>query len=165
MIKERAVRLIKEGYEQGNMDVLREVFHPEYRLHPSTKEYTQLESEELSPGIDESIMRTQNVMRGWQDRKFDIFSVVAEGDEVNLFYRITFTHSEEYIGIPTTGKRISICGFHHLRFKDGKIIELAFIQDTHKILRELGQSIVEQNEEEKVQTYLDNLRKQKIIPM
>ncbi len=165
MIKERAVRLIKEGYEQGNMDVLREVFHPEYRLHPSAIEYTQLENEELSPGIESSIKRAQNVMRGWQDRKFDIFSVVAEGDEVSLFYRITFTHSREYIGIPATRKRISISAFHHIRFKNGKIIELAFLQDTHKILRELGQTIVEQNEKEKVQAYLDNLRRLKIIPM
>ena len=164
VIKEKAIRLIKEGYEQGNMDVLRELFHPEYRLHTSANEYTQLESEDLSPGIESSITRTQNIMRKWENRRFDIFSIVSDENLVTVFYKLTFTHNSEFMGIPTTGKRISLNGFHHLTFKDGKIIELAFLQDTYKILRDLGSTVLAQNEQEKVDTYLDNLRRLRIIP-
>ena len=146
------------------MDVLRELLHPEYKLHNSSNDYSQLENKDLSMGIEPSINRTKNIIKGWQDRIFDIFSIVAEGDEVSIFYRLTFTHSQEFIGIPTTGKRISINAFHYLRFKEGKIIELTFLQDTHKILRELGKTIIQQNDKEKVQTYLENLRRLKIIP-
>ncbi len=48
---------------------------------------------------------------------------MAEGDKVTVRHTGTGTHEGEFMGMPATGKSITIPGIDILRVKDGKVVE------------------------------------------
>jgi steroid delta-isomerase-like uncharacterized protein len=72
------------------------------------------------------------------DLRFEIQDMVAEGDCVAVHFMWSGTHEGELLGIPPTGRSISVEDMALLRFKDGKVIEAYDIQDSLDMLRQLG---------------------------
>ena len=52
-----------------------------------------------------------------------IDGLVAQGDEVVVRWRATGTHNGDGLGIPATGKELSIRGMTWHRYADGKLLE------------------------------------------
>jgi steroid delta-isomerase-like uncharacterized protein len=72
------------------------------------------------------------------DTRIEFAEMVAEGDLVAGPWRATGTHQGELMGIPATGKSISITGMGMDRVVDGKIVESWGNWDALGMLTQLG---------------------------
>ncbi|MDP7559258.1 MAG: ester cyclase [Planctomycetota bacterium] len=50
--------------------------------------------------------------------------MIAEGDKVVVRWTVTGTHRGEMLGIPPTGKQVTLTGVDIFRIVDGKLVEL-----------------------------------------
>jgi predicted ester cyclase len=48
---------------------------------------------------------------------------IAEGDRVVYRWNSRFTHQSEFMGIPPTGKPVTLTGIDVYRLADGKVVE------------------------------------------
>jgi len=64
--------------------------------------------------------------------------LIAEDDKVAAYMRWTGTHEGEFMGIPATGKPMSISVVDIFRFADGKIVEHWGVTDMMTMMQQLG---------------------------
>jgi len=48
---------------------------------------------------------------------------VAEDDKVAIRWSATGTHAEDFVGVPATGRLVTISGIHIHRVRHGRLIE------------------------------------------
>jgi steroid delta-isomerase-like uncharacterized protein len=72
------------------------------------------------------------------DLHFTIEDIVAEGDRVVYRYTLSGTHGKDFMGIPTTEKKVSVTGIHIYRVTDGKLQEEWENWDMLGLMRQLG---------------------------
>jgi steroid delta-isomerase-like uncharacterized protein len=63
---------------------------------------------------------------------------IVEGDKLAGPYTMTGTHLGEFMGIPPTGKHVSVSGINIFRVCDGKIVEEWDMSDGLGLLQQLG---------------------------
>jgi steroid delta-isomerase-like uncharacterized protein len=82
--------------------------------------------------------RVVEMTTGFPDLCFSIDDTIAEGEKVVACWTISGTHRNEYMGIPATGRKISIEGItiHHI--KKGTILDSCARWDTLGLMRQLG---------------------------
>ena len=68
----------------------------------------------------------------------DIQGIVSEGDEVWFYAVMTGTHQGELLGIPATGKQISVTMVDRVRVRDGKAVEHWGVSDDLGMMTQLG---------------------------
>jgi predicted ester cyclase len=64
--------------------------------------------------------------------------MVAEGDKVAVHFTVNAVHQGEMMGIPPTGRRISIKGFIIYQIADGKIVGHKAVADELSLMQQLG---------------------------
>jgi steroid delta-isomerase-like uncharacterized protein len=76
--------------------------------------------------------------RGYPDLRFSIEDLIAEGEKVVCYWAISGTHKGEFLGIPATGKKISVDGItiHHIT--KGKIMDSYVSLDMWGMMQQLG---------------------------
>ena len=124
-------RLMDEVFNKGKISLVDEMFAPAF-----------VEREELPPGTPagrEGVKQLITVFHSaFPDFKATIDDVMAEGDKVVVLSTWSGTQKGEFMGIPSTGKRISFGVFDVIRFADGKIAEHWGQMDTMKMMQQLG---------------------------
>ena len=65
----------------------------------------------------------QNLRRGFPDAHVELVTAINEGDMVSFRLDGSGTHLGSFLGVEPTGKTIRIRGIHHVRIRDGRIIE------------------------------------------
>jgi len=78
-------------------------------------------NEELN--LDASKGRLMMYFSAFSDLHATIEDLVAEGDKVAYRASERATHSGEFMGIPSTGKQITVAEFKIVRIAGGKIVE------------------------------------------
>jgi steroid delta-isomerase-like uncharacterized protein len=63
---------------------------------------------------------------------------IIEGNRMAGPYTITGTQTGDFMGMPATGKQISVFGINIFHVRDGKIIEEWDLNDSLSMLRQLG---------------------------
>jgi len=117
------MRAWEEGFNQGNLDVIDEVFDESYIERTP---YSVIEQ-----GGPKRVKQAFKWMRSvFGDLHFEVEQMVAEGDFVVSRAMATGTHVGEFMGVSATGRPI--------RFANGKIVEDWSIVDTYAILRQIG---------------------------
>ena len=124
-------QLVEEVINQGNISMIDELAIPDF-----------VEHEELPPGIPpgrEAPKVLFTMLRSaFPDLKATIEHLIAEGDEVVLHMTWTGTHEGEFMGIPPTGKRISINVIDILGMAEGKCVEHWGVMDSMTMMQQLG---------------------------
>ena len=124
-------RYFDEGTNQGNMDVVGELFAEDYKHH-----------DPANPDVivgNEGVRRHIATLRGaFPDIKFEIDDMVAEGDKVVIRWTANVTHTGDYFGIPPTGKTATITGMNTWQVVDGKAVEGWVNRDDVGLMRQLG---------------------------
>ena len=64
--------------------------------------------------------------------------LVAEGDKVIKVWTANCTHKGELMGIPATGKQVTVKGIEVFRIADGMIMEIWVSMDNLGMLQQLG---------------------------
>ena len=74
-------------------------------------------------GIDDFIPFRDRFLATFPDLHIAVEDVIAEGDKTAARICCTGTHTGPDMGIPPTGKKVTVTGLILVRWKDGKIIE------------------------------------------
>ncbi len=94
------------------------------------------------PGIPEGpegFKELLTMLRGaFPDMHSSLDHVIAEDDKVAMFGTFTGTHKGEFMGIPATGKQVSMNEFHLVRMQDGKMVEHWGVEDNMAMMTQLG---------------------------
>ncbi len=83
-------------------------------------------------------MRTTAMVAGFPDGKWILDDEVAEGDKVAARYTFRGTHQGELLGIPPTGKQVTMTGITIYRIVDGQFAEIWESYDKFGLLQQLG---------------------------
>src|SRR5580765_3243934 len=124
-------RLYEEVWNKRKLKVVDELFSTSHALQDPIVSGSQV-GPELYKG------RVVELTTALPDLCFTIEDTIAEGNKVVACWTISGTHQSEYMGIPATGKKISIEGItiHHI--KNGKILDSYSRWDVLGLMRQLG---------------------------
>jgi steroid delta-isomerase-like uncharacterized protein len=87
----------------------------------------------------EAIKRSAGMfLAAFPDLHFTFEDYIAEGDQVVVRWTTSGTQKGELMGIPPSGKQISVSGMEIYRFEGGKIVEHWLESDMLGLLQQLG---------------------------
>jgi steroid delta-isomerase-like uncharacterized protein len=123
-------RLIEEGYNKDNMDVIEELVAQNVINHSAVPEHQH--------GIDNFKHVNRWVRAAFSDAHYQIDHMIAEGDMVAVRITASGTNDGEFRGNPPTGKRFSADHVHWHRLADGKLVERWAVRDDLGAAQQLG---------------------------
>ena len=124
-------RVPEEALTQANLDVVEEVFSPEYVMHdPSSP--TEIR------GLEGIRQYLENFRTAFPDLRLTVESQVAEGETVMTRWTATGTHQGEAMGMPPTGNRVAVQGIIESRFSEDKVVEEWQSLDTLALMQGIG---------------------------
>lgn len=86
-------------------------------------------------GVEDAVRRIRSAFPDWLENVEDI---IVEGDKVVSRYISTGTHSATFIGVPSTGKRVSIDEISIYRLAGNRVAEQWCLTDDLSLARQLG---------------------------
>ena len=107
---------IEEFKNSANMDIVDELFSPEFVHH--------IPDPRLPPGREGLKLAGQAIVGGFPDVQVTVEDLLADGDKVIERTTAKATHTGEFNGIPPTGKPVVWTEIHIYRLENGKIVEL-----------------------------------------
>ena len=128
---ERAVvdRIIEEGFNQGNLDIVEQHVSPEYR------------NDQLPPDIPPGPDGLKAVIGMWRssfsDVRFASDEQISEPGKVVERWTVRGTHDGEFFGIPPTGREITTTGVTIWYFRAGKIVSTWVSFDALGLMQQL----------------------------
>ena len=124
-------RVPVEVFEQGRLDVIDEIFAPDFIEHMTPP-----------PGVPQGragIKAIASALRtGFPDIKYKIDHQIGEGDFVASYVTVSGTHKGEIFGMAATGKHATWAEAHFVKLVNGKLTEHWGVQDQLGMLRQLG---------------------------
>jgi predicted ester cyclase len=140
-MSEENKRLVKNFFEEvwnnKNLDLLDEVYSPDFVLHAlwqNTSAGGAIEAHGIEPA--------KKVIGGWlagfPDMTVTVDDQVAEGDKVGSRHTSTGTHTETFMGMAPTGKKATITGMTITRIENGKMVEAWTAWDALGMFEQLG---------------------------
>jgi steroid delta-isomerase-like uncharacterized protein len=124
-------RFLEEIFTAGNLELVDELFAPDYVLHDPV-----LPDEVRGP---EGMKRYVSMYRAaYPDTHFTIEDQIAEGDEVVTRWIGQGTHEGELMGIPPTGKQVTVTGIEVDRVSGGKMQQTWVNYDALGMMQQLG---------------------------
>ena len=67
-----------------------------------------------------------------------IEDMIADGDTVWVLFKVTGTNTGEFLGLESTGEKITFTSVQMFRVVDGKMVECRAVSDSVDFLRQLG---------------------------
>jgi predicted ester cyclase len=130
-------RFVDEVQSKGNADLIDEICSAEFVNHSAP------------PGLPadcEGIKIVTAMFRGaFPDSYFTVEDMVAEGDKVATRKTFHGTHEGEFMGIPPSGRSVTIGLIDIVRISEGRVVEHWSMGDNLGMMRQLG--VVPQPEE------------------
>src|SRR5215208_7900641 len=131
--KDKARRLMEEGFGQGNLEVVEEVLDPNFVCYDPNSEAGEVRGANT---IKEEIEWFRNAV---PDLTYTVEDQVAEGEKVVSRYTATGTHQGEFFGVAPTDKPIEMSGIQIDRFdENGKMVEEWPEYDLLGAMKQLG---------------------------
>jgi steroid delta-isomerase-like uncharacterized protein len=124
-------RYFNELFNQGKLELVSELLHPEYVNH-------SLGSPGLPPGREGVAMVVESLRQGMPDLHYEIEDMVVGHDSVAARTTLTGTHLGELFGLPATGRHIHVTQMTFERFREGQIVAHHRLTDELALLRQLG---------------------------
>ena len=128
--KELARLLLEEAWSKGNLALLDEIVAPlavDHNPAPGQR-----------PGLEGLKQLIAMVREAFPDWRYTIEDMVTEGDKVAIRWRAQGTHRGPFLGIPPTGKQVTVPGINIERIAEGKIVEWWHNFDMLGWLQQLG---------------------------
>lgn len=114
--KSIVVQYNKEVIEGGNMELLKDMVSTNFVNHSAIPG--------MPEGVDGLIYFFTNILHSaFAELQITIHDMIAEGDKVTTRKEITGTHQSALMGIPATGKSVTIKIIDILAIKNGKITD------------------------------------------
>jgi len=127
--KATARRWYEEVFNAGNLDLIHELFAPNFVDHDPVNPL---------PGL-EGVRQVVGMYReAFPDLHITVEDWVAEGEKVVTRFRAQGTHKGPLMGIPPTEKQVTVTGIDMLGFEHGKNSEHWGNRDDLGMLQQLG---------------------------
>ena len=123
-------RLVEEGINQANESVFLDLLSPDVVDHYARPG--------LPPGRAGWNLYRKLFRAAFPTGRWEIEDIVAEGDLIAARASFTGTHQGEFLGVPPTGRQVTVSAIHICRLADGKIVERWVNSDELGMLRQLG---------------------------
>jgi predicted ester cyclase len=125
-------RWLEEVWGAGDCAVAGEV------LAPDIVDHNALEGQ--PEGLDGQIWATRMVRRAFPDLRFREDVVVSDGEYVTGRWTMTGTHTGTFdlLGLPPTGRPVTMTGHEIFRGRDGRLVEVWHQEDLPGLLTQLG---------------------------
>ena len=127
--KMQARRLFEEVWNSKNLEVLDEMVAPNFVFHNSVQTL-------YGPEGFKQFANTYHT--AFPEAHFTIEDVIAGGDTVALRWTARGTHNGELMGIPPTGKQVTVSGITITLISDGKTVESWGEFDALGMLQQIG---------------------------
>lgn len=121
-----ARRWFEEGWNKHNLDKVDEFFTANFVSHS------------LGFGFEEWKQFVSTALIAFPDIHFTVEDQIAEGDKVTTRWTYRATHQGEFMGIPATGKQVTVTGMNISRHENGKYVEDWGNWDGLGLLQQLG---------------------------
>ena len=121
-------KLFFEAFPGGNMDVIDEIFHPDFELtHPS-----------LPPGIEgvKTIVKMNN--DAFDDWHFTVHDLICDGDKVVARYTGSGVHTNPFMGETPTNNEVQLDGISIFIIEGNQIVKDWYMPDDLGFMRQLG---------------------------
>ncbi|MGL5924255.1 ester cyclase [Chroococcidiopsis sp.] len=122
-------RYFEEVYNQAREEVIDEIVAPsyiDYGHNPPGR------------GTEGAKQDLRGLLTAFSDLQFTIDDLIAEGNKVVARWTGNVTHSGEFVGVPATGKRVTMTGISIYRLEDKQLIETRNAGDLLGLLQQLG---------------------------
>jgi len=123
-------RFFDEFMNKGNLALLDELLTPDFVDHSTFPGF--------APDREGEKQMWATFFPAFPDFHSTLEDTVAEGDKVATRFTARGTHKGEYMGIPPTGKRVTVTGIAIHRIKGGKMAENWANIDMLGMLQQLG---------------------------
>ena len=122
-------RFVEQVISQGNLAVVDELVAGDYVYHGPGMQVGGPD------GLKQLFTMLRAAFPDWQETLEDL---IADGDKV--VFRVTGhgTHQGEFMGLPPTGKRVTVAGIDLVRIEAGKLSEHWANFDQLGLLQQLG---------------------------
>ncbi len=127
--KEIVRRFFELGPSQGNINAARELLAPDFALHVPLP---------AAPGIQGISDVVTACRAAFEHLNVTVEDMVAEGDRVAARFTARGVHKGEFMGLPPTGKPITMTGIEIFRIENGKIAELWGEANLMGLMMQLG---------------------------
>jgi steroid delta-isomerase-like uncharacterized protein len=124
------IRRYREAHNQNNMDALDDIVAVDLISHSHLPN--------VPTGREGGKMVHQGSLAAFPDGKTSTDDLIAEGDKVVERFTLVGTHKGDFMGIPATGKRVSVTGMSIFRIAGGKIVEHWGENDAIGLMMQLG---------------------------
>ena len=123
-------RFVDEVQSGGNINLIDEICSPEFVNHSAP------------PGVPadcEGIKIVTAMFRGaFPDSYFTVEDMIAEGDKVATRKTFHGTHEGEFMGIPPSGRSVSMGLIDIVRISDRRVVEHWSMGDSLGLMQQLG---------------------------
>ena len=123
-------KFFEVGPSKGDIVAADVLLHPEFSLH------TPLPTP--GPGIEAMNNVIITCRAAFHGLQVTVDDIMAEGDKVTARFTARGVHNGEFMGLPATGKGITMTGIEIFRIKDGKIAELWGEANLMGLMQQLG---------------------------
>ena len=120
-------RFVEEVQSKHDIDLMDELFSPDFYDHGTT-----------SHTLEEAKQFFAMLFSAFPDIGADIHDQIAEGDKVVTRKTFHGTHQGDFMGIPSTGKKVEFDVIDIFRITDGKITEHWYVGDMMALMQQLG---------------------------
>lgn len=115
---------------QGHLDALDTLVSSDYvRVNSSTGHET---------GAEAFKAEVAAVRAGFPDLRTEIDVVIADGDQMAVFWRSVGTHTEAFLDVPPTHRQVSTSGSNLMQLVEGKVVKETVTWDSSELLASLG---------------------------
>lgn len=121
-------RAIDEGWNQGNLEVVDELFAPDFVEHQPG----------IAPGREGVKGSIRALRAAFPDLHLAVEDAAAADDRVWLRLLGTGTHDGPFMGLPATGRRIDITVIDVVRVADGRLVEHWGVADRMSVAQQIG---------------------------
>ncbi len=123
-------KFFEVGPSHGDLAAADALLHPEFSLH------TPLPTP--GPGIPAMNNVITTCRAAFHGLQVTVDDIMADGDKVTARFTARGTHDGEFMGLPPTGKAITMTGIEIFRIKEGKIAELWGEANLMGLMQQLG---------------------------
>ena len=120
----------EEVFRRQHVDAIDELLTDDFVEHiPAPGQATDRQGAKMFIG---------HMLQAFPDLDFEIESQIAEGDTVAAVGTMTGTHRAEFLGVPGTGRKVSVAVMDTSRVRDGKFSDHWGLVDVPALLTQVG---------------------------
>jgi steroid delta-isomerase-like uncharacterized protein len=123
-------RFVDEVQSAGNIDAIDELCSPEFVNHSAPSG--------MPPNREGVKQVTAMFRQAFPDSYFTVEDMIAEGDKVATHKTFHGTHEGEFMGMPPTGRRVSMELIDIVRISEGRVVEHWSMGDNLGMMQQLG---------------------------